>query len=173
MTLTVALVENTLGSYWSPNEFKEYLSKSKAAAVVVAEHMVVWMIWPLVFPVIGWELFNWLKVKRAEKYHSQFVLKPQHVYAYTSVEEAEARAFIEDPLGRVPKVPFGHLNAGWKSFIAKGQPGFELKRAFDPGQKAIGEVEKGPKWLEPRGRHEGYVWMLKKRIQAEFVFEWD
>ena len=41
-------------------------------------------------------------------------------------EMAEAEAMVTDPKGRVPAKPFGHLNDGWKRFLALGQPGFEL-----------------------------------------------
>ncbi len=173
MTIAVAIMEGTLGAYAGTHEFRESLTKARAVALTVAEHMTVWMIWPLVLFAILYELYVWYRKKLAERYHSQFVLKPEHICGSSTIDEAESQALIEDPLGRVPALPFGHLNAQWKWFLAKGQPGFELKRAFCSGKDAVEDEGQASQWADPRGRREGYVWLYKRRIQAEFIFEWD
>lgn len=33
------------------------------------------------------------------------------------MQEIEARELVEDPLGAVPNLPFGHLNATWLRFL--------------------------------------------------------
>lgn len=38
----------------------------------------------------------------------------------------EAWERVDDPLGAVPRVPFGHLNSVWRSLKAAMQPGDEL-----------------------------------------------
>ncbi len=173
MTLAVSVIEGHWVPYFNDHPFVKFIGKTKAAIVAVAEHVTVMLIWPLVVPVIAYELFTWIKSMREEKYHSQFHFRPKHLYRKMTVSEAEAEATVLDPLGRVPALPFGHLNAGWIAFVAKMEPDVELWRAFDPGAESDHLSESAPKWAEPRGWREGYALLRKKRIQAEFIFEWD
>lgn len=42
-----------------------------------------------------------------------FACHRQHLVRLVSPDAAQADAKVADPLGRVPDLPFGHLNAGW------------------------------------------------------------
>lgn len=45
---------------------------------------------------------------------------------------AEALGHVHDPLGEVPRVPFGHLHAGWHALLAQLRPGDELRSVHVP-----------------------------------------
>jgi hypothetical protein len=48
---------------------------------------------------------------------AEFAVKRAHLQEPLTVAQIEAREAVEDPLRAVPNVPFGHLNAAWKTFI--------------------------------------------------------
>ena len=48
----------------------------------------------------------------------EFAVTRAHLHEPLTIPQIEARAAVADPLGAVPKLPFGHLNAAWKIFIA-------------------------------------------------------
>lgn len=58
--------------------------------------------------------------------NAKFHAHSGNLVAPTTVEEVEAWERIDDPLGAVPPVPFGHLNSVWRSLKAAMQPGDEL-----------------------------------------------
>lgn len=53
-------------------------------------------------------------------------VKPEELLQQLNCEEIAAREIIEDPLGAVPALPFGHLHDAWLEFIGRLQPGDEL-----------------------------------------------
>ena len=56
----------------------------------------------------------------------EFAVEPVHLQAWLTLEEIEAREMVDDPLGAVPHVPFGHLNAAWRTFLESRANGDEL-----------------------------------------------
>ena len=40
-----------------------------------------------------------------------------HLQERLTVMQIEAREVVADPLGAVSDLPFGHLNAAWKTFV--------------------------------------------------------
>jgi hypothetical protein len=57
-----------------------------------------------------------------------FEVKKHHLVQQVTVAEVEASAYIQDPLGAVPEVPFGHLNPVWEAFKTALETGDELWR---------------------------------------------
>ena len=55
-----------------------------------------------------------------------FAVKRADLLEKLTVEQIEARERVQDPLGAVPDLPFGHLHAAWKVFLAGCQPGDKL-----------------------------------------------
>lgn len=47
-----------------------------------------------------------------------FRVRPEDLTGQTTIAEVETSNFIKDPLGAVPELPFGHLNAVWTDFVA-------------------------------------------------------
>lgn len=81
--------------------------------------------WPVCW---AWVVHDRWHVKREAKRREDTVFKilPIHRSVGTTVERVEARAKVEDPLGAVPDLPFGHLNGAWNNFIAKRPEGASL-----------------------------------------------
>ena len=97
-----------------------------------------------------------------------------HLLRKVSVQDALAASTVVDPLGRVPALPFGHLNKNWQSFLDAKQPGWQLWQFEVPGVVSGSRQRNQPQWALPRGRKAGYAWATRwKRIEREFVTEWD
>jgi hypothetical protein len=96
-----------------------------------------------------------------------FICKPEFLVRKVSPLEAEQANHVHDPLGLVPKVPFGHLNGPWGKFLAEF--GFE-----DGNELWYFEVPKG----ESSGEYDmfdgpisGYAKVAKGKVCGEFVIE--
>ena len=55
-----------------------------------------------------------------------FAVKRADLLEKLTVAQIEARERVQDPLGAVPDLPFGHLHAAWQVFLAECQPGDKL-----------------------------------------------
>lgn len=95
----------------------------------------------LVIPALGtgvvlliWPVAVYLRVTRVvskkdstgSNMNREFAVEPCHLQERLTVEEIEAREMVENPLGAVPHVPFGHLNAAWRTFLKSRANGDEL-----------------------------------------------
>lgn len=56
----------------------------------------------------------------------EFSVEPGHLQERLTAQEIEAHEMVEDPLGAVPNLPFGHLNAAWRNFLDSRSDGDEL-----------------------------------------------
>ena len=56
----------------------------------------------------------------------EFAVERQHLLELLTVQEAEMREVVTDPLKAAPELPFGHLNAAWQKFIDSRADGDEL-----------------------------------------------
>jgi hypothetical protein len=73
--------------------------------------------WPA---VLAWYL-NEKKKEKVEvtrRVEAVFRVRPEDLTGQTTIAEVETSNFIKDPLGAVPELPFGHLNAVWTDFVA-------------------------------------------------------
>ena len=103
-----------------------------------------------------------------------FACHRQHLVRLVSPDAAQADAKVADPLGRVPDLPFGHLNAGWCAFLAGRQPKDKLWYFEIPGYTpGPDDTPQRHEWSVPRGAKRGYAWVRSRKVRAEFVFEWD
>jgi hypothetical protein len=109
--------------------------------------------WPIILVVLGIDaLRNRAATKEAPEVTAADLLES------IEVDAAEAGAYITDPLGAVPPVPFGHLNAAWQAFLTKRQPDEVLWRYQSHDARS---------WSGPEVRR-GYVWVRGRRIGAFF-----
>jgi len=56
----------------------------------------------------------------------EFAVEPQNLEERLSVQDIETREMVTDPLNAAPELPFGHMNAGWKEFLAEHNTNDEL-----------------------------------------------
>lgn len=94
----------------------------------------------------------------------QFRCQKQHLRIVTSPAEAEKLGLVTDPLGRAPALPFGHLNAAWLAFLSKNEAGFTLWFFEVPLEDARVHRARACR---------GFAWVKSRKVQAEFVFEWN
>jgi hypothetical protein len=71
---------------------------------------------------------------------------------------AEAREMVIDPLGAVPTLPFGHLNAAWTEFTEELESGCEL---WSFRRHWVTEYRNNV--------HEGYVALQSDKVGSHFV----
>lgn len=120
--------------------------------------LAILVFWPLVIAVFALEpwterLKHW-RYKQQDRFHS----RPEHLVESATVHDAESGGVVVDPLGRVPALPFGHLNATWQAFLEKKKFWYRLQKFHIPGT--------------PQGQKVGYAWVGLGCIQAEFICEW-
>jgi len=70
--------------------------------------------WPLTFTILVNELRSSRKNDREFNEEPEFVCKSKDLLEIVSATEVEANSKVLDPMGRVPDLPFGHLNKGWR-----------------------------------------------------------
>jgi hypothetical protein len=99
---------------------------------------------------------------------TQFKCQREHLVRKVTPEEAEAGAMVIDPLGRAPRVPFGHLHAGWTHLLALKSPKHDLWWFEVPPPFA----EKSDTAEKPRPQWSGYAITRGKSVRAEFFVEW-
>ena len=68
-------------------------------------------------------------------------MERSHLQERLTVPQIEAREVVTDPLGAFPNLPFGHLNAAWKSFINTAGVGDEIWSFTAPWQTTWGRKE--------------------------------
>ncbi len=124
---------------------------------------------------VGWPGFLvWAAFKKREDQMRElqedeptFICRPEFLIRTVSPLEAEQANQVHDPLGLVPKVPFGHLNRAWGKFLAEF--------GFDDGNELwYFEVPKG----QSSGEYDmfdgpicGYAKVVKGKVCGEFVTE--
>ncbi|HMM54213.1 MAG TPA: hypothetical protein PKC23_04235 [Candidatus Desulfobacillus sp.] len=110
------------------------------AAVPLPALALVAVFWPVV--VIVWlseRLGEWRAARQEER--SRFRVEPRHLVERLRREEIEARERVIDPLGAVPALPFGHLNAAWRAFLASCPEGGELWSFSASWRNPLGRLE--------------------------------
>jgi hypothetical protein len=116
---------------------------------------VVLLIWPVAVWIVIQDQFFSSETDWTPDPEAAFSCRRQHLIRVVLPDAAEAQAKVIDPLGRVPDLPFGHLNAGWCALLAGRQLGDTLWYFEVPGAKR------------------GYALVHSNKVRAEFVFEWD
>ena len=92
----------------------------------------------------------------------EFAVEPVHLQAWLTLGEIEARERVDDPLGAVPNVPFGHLNAAWRTFLASRASGDELWSFTAPWRT----------WLLQPELRSGYALVRNGTPVAHFLTVW-
>jgi hypothetical protein len=106
----------------APPPVKPTLAKRIGAQLF--RYAVAITIWPLIVLIL---LEDKLNIGPGAPVRERvFAVKRADLLEKLTAEQIEARERVQDPLGAVPDLPFGHLNAAWKVFLAGCQPGDKL-----------------------------------------------
>ncbi len=76
------------------------------------------LVWPVAVYMKGKEIFA-KKSETALTTDRDFAVESRHLQEQLNVVQIENRELISDPMGAVPNLPFGHLNAAWKTFLER------------------------------------------------------
>jgi hypothetical protein len=135
----------------------------------------IFLIWPVSMAIVIYLLYEHRRVEHwVPNPEDAFTCHRKHLVARLTPEAAELLAPIVDPLGRVPDVPFGHLNGGWRALLADQQDGDELWSFEVPGYAPGPETPPSiHRWAVPRGAKRGYAVVACGKVKADFVCEWD
>ena len=134
------------------------------------------IVWPLLPPVILWDLSRPYYEREMFRFQNnpadQFMCQRFHLTKRVTPEQAEADNLHIDPLGRVPSDPFGHLHPGWLAFLSKKTAKLNLWEFEIPEDRY--EV---PKWFDKKKQvgfsAKGYALARGKSVRAEFFTEWN
>ena len=132
--------------------------------------------WPLLPAVILWDLSRPYYMREMFRFENnpadQFMCQRFHLTKQVTPEQAEADNLHNDPLARVPSIPFGHLYPGWSEFLSKKTTKLILWEFEIPEDRY--EV---PKWFEKKKKSgfsvRGYALARGKSVRAEFFTEWN
>lgn len=123
--------------------------------------------WPI---LVLWMMINIFSAKaswRSKLPEAAFTCQPPYLRKAVNQADAQIMGTVFDPLGRAPALPFGHLNAGWLTFLNKESEGFALWCFEVPCTPiATGESTK-PVLFSQRG----FAWVKTRKVKGEFVFE--
>lgn len=113
-----------------------------AIAVVVA--------WPAALYMKGKEILGNKGVSVLDE-ERQFAVERSHLQERLTLQQIETREVVTDPLGAVPDLPFGHLNAAWKTFVEGVGADDELWSFTAPWQTTWGRREIRTGYVVVRG----------------------
>ena len=154
---------------------KERLTvRSMRLAAKISMFPLVLLIWPLVIGIVIQDRYFPSEHGWKPDPEAAFNCRRKHLVRVITPEAAEAQAWVVDPLGRVPDVPFGHLYPGWCALLAERQIGDSLWYFEVPGYTPEPDAEpQRHQYAVPRGAKRGYALVHSRKVRAEFVFEWD
>ena len=126
--------------------------------------------------LVAWPAFIvwWLMQKREEpealddEDEDDFTCNMGNLVSEVTPIEAEVFNQVHDPLGKAPKLPFGHLNKAWGCLLAEmTEPTDQLWTFFIPKGSDIGT------YLTATSEVRGYAIVRKGKIVGELVVESD
>ena len=127
--------------------------------------------------LLGWPGFViwYFKNKEAEVARQEFQDRPEfdcapeYLVAVVNPVDAEITSYVIDPLGKVPALPFGHLNKAWGNFLANMlDEQDELWSFYIPMGSKVGKYQR-----MCRAEIRGYAQVRDGKILAEFITESD
>jgi len=138
----------------------------------MATNSLILMVWPVGIAVLVSELRSKPRPNAKEETEPTFTCKKKDLVEIVNPLEIEAQSRIDDPLGRVPDLPFGHLNQGWKSMRAELRPG-DVMWSFNTGVSQNENLDAKTS-NQRRKDHgvEGYAIVRNRKIVAEFFTHW-
>jgi hypothetical protein len=98
-------------------------SKSVRVFKSVATISLILVVWPVAFAVLINELKKKPQAVSIEDDAPKFTSERKDLIEIVNPLEVEAGAKVIDPKKRVPELPFGHLNRGWKNLRQQMKPG--------------------------------------------------
>jgi hypothetical protein len=127
--------------------------------------------------LVGWPglIVFYFKNKKREAANKEwqerpdFDCAPEYLVSQVNPIDAEIASYVVDPLGAVPPLPFGHLNAGWVNFLSDMTDDTdEMWSFYIPKGGKTGKYQ-----FETTSETRGYARVRDGKILAEFITERD
>lgn len=135
--------------------------------VPVLAAVAVVVVWPAAVYMKGRDVFA-KKSASALDEEREFAVDRSHLQERLTVPQIEAREVVADPLGAAPDLPFGHLNAAWKTFIGTAGMGDEVWSFKAPWQTTWGRKEVRAGYVIVRnGVPAAYMLTMWKQIEDD------
>lgn len=124
-----------LSPYWSLSPF---LNRKEGEPILSSPPLREWpvtiafgwltaVVFVIIWPIIaGYMIRGWLFPSPTLELAKEFKVTREDLVEHVSLDEVERREWVSDPLGAVPEVPFGHLNAAWQEYLKQVGEGAEL-----------------------------------------------
>jgi hypothetical protein len=127
----------------------------------------IFVAWPAF--IVWWLMQKHEKSKVIDKEdEGDFACKMANLVSEVTPIEAEVFNQVHDPLSKVPKLAFGHLNKAWRRLLKQmTEPADQLWSFFVPKGSVIG------KYRSVSGDMRGYAIVRKGKIVDELVVESD
>ena len=166
VVLTALYINHKIRSKHEPRSFHDILEstnpdRDKLSYKIlnnVAVPLLALCIWPLAIFMIIQDYYQTNENELRDD-PPLFSVKPEDLTERLTISEIERRETYLDPLIAVPKLPFGHFNERWRSFISSQSADDEVW-AFT----ANWETEWGGKELR-----KGYVFVRDGALRAHFL----
>lgn len=97
----------------SYNPYSNKLSYFIFYNIIIIGLIIMLIIWPVMVAIAAYDRLLWPN----EVEQREFAVQCEHLQEQMTVQEIERREVVTDPLRAAPELPFGHLNAAWKTFI--------------------------------------------------------
>ncbi len=140
----------------------------------VATGSLILVVWPVAFAVLINELKKKSQTVSIEDDAPKLTCEKGDLIEVVNPHEVETAAIVVDPNKRVPELPFGHLNRGWKNLRKQMKPGDVMWSFKTSGYlpKNSGE-HTGPQYESPRSIIQGFALVRDHKIVGEFLSQWD
>ena len=98
-------------------------------------------------------------------------VRREHLQARLTLDEIERANRVQDPLGAVPDLPFGHLHAAWRRFVEQLQEGDELWSFATPWEFTFPLRELRQGYVVLRAGEPGpcFLTVWRKEFDAELI----
>jgi hypothetical protein len=162
-----------------PTQFVKDMRSALGYGKTIKDHLQDILVYTLaaLMILIGWPGFLiWAFLKKLEEKRERmkedepkFMCKPEYLVRKITLIEAEQANIIEDPLGLVPTLPFGHLSQAWTKFLSEFglEDENELWYFEIPVGSDIGDYDTAT------GPISGYAKVVGVKVVGEFVIEGD
>ena len=87
--------------------------------------ILVVIAWPIV-PIMKYKDFREKKKLERRRENAIFRIKDLDLLNVMTLQQVESKEIIIDPLGAVPKTPFGHFHIAWEKFKKEIEPNCEV-----------------------------------------------
>lgn len=125
--------------------------------------LIIFLAWPVFVIWAGRQ--KWKdRQDQVEDRKPKFYCTKQYLIKEVTTEEAEKDSYIIDPFGMTPKVPFGHMNKAWCTFLSELEDSDELWL-----YKIHEGSTTGKSYITAKAIMKGYAIVRRNEIVAEFV----